>query len=91
MIFDYRGYGRSEGQPYEEGVLADARAARAWLAERPACASQQIVLLGESLGGGVMVDLAARGRARALVLENSFSSMPEVGARSTIHGYRSSG
>ena len=34
LIFDYRGYGRSEGKPSEAGVLADARAARAWLAAR---------------------------------------------------------
>ncbi len=36
MGFDYRGYGRSEGTPSEAGVLADARAARAWLAQPPA-------------------------------------------------------
>ncbi len=34
MIFDYRGYGRSEGSPDEAGILADARAARTWLAKR---------------------------------------------------------
>ena len=34
LMFDYRGYGRSEGKPDEPGVLADARAARAWLAEK---------------------------------------------------------
>src|SRR4051812_38969908 len=34
MIFDYRGYGRSKGAPSITGVLLDARAARAWLAER---------------------------------------------------------
>ena len=78
MIFDYRGYGRSEGQPNEEGVLADARAARAWLAQRAGVREQDIVLLGESLGGGVMVDLAAKDGARGLVLENSFTSLADV-------------
>jgi len=49
MIFDYRGYGRSEGRPNERGVLADARAARRWLAERTGVAETDIVLVGESL------------------------------------------
>jgi fermentation-respiration switch protein FrsA (DUF1100 family) len=81
MVFDYRGYGHSEGQPNEEGIVADARAARRWLAERAGIAENQIVLLGESLGGGVMVDLAARDGARGLVLENTFTSLPDVAAR----------
>jgi hypothetical protein len=78
MVFDYRGYGRSEGQPSEAGVLADARAARAWLAHRAGIAENRIVLLGRSLGGGVAVDLAAADGARALVLESTFTSMPDV-------------
>ena len=80
MIFDYRGYGRSEGKPNESGVLADARAARAWLGKRAGVAESEIVLMGESIGGAVMVDLAARDGARGLILENTFSSLPEVAA-----------
>ena len=78
MLFDYRGYGRSEGTPSEAGVLADARAARAWLAQREGIAESQIVLMGRSLGGGVAVDLAAADGARALVLESTFTSLPDV-------------
>ena len=62
MIFDYRGYGKSGGKPNEQGVLADARAGRAWLARRQHIAEGDIVLMGESLGGAVAVDLAAAGR-----------------------------
>jgi uncharacterized protein len=80
LIFDYRGYGRSEGTPSEAGILADARAARRWLAERAGIAEDEIVLMGESLGGAVMVDLAARDGARGLVLENTFTSLPDVAA-----------
>ena len=80
MIFDYRGYGRSEGSPDEAGILADARAARAWLAQRAAVPESQIVLMGESLGGGVAVDLAARDGARGLILDSTFSSLPDVAA-----------
>jgi fermentation-respiration switch protein FrsA (DUF1100 family) len=80
MIFDYRGYGRSSGEPSEAGILADARAARAWLAKRAGVKEHDIVLMGESLGGGVMVDLAAHDGARGLVLENTFTSLPDVAA-----------
>jgi fermentation-respiration switch protein FrsA (DUF1100 family) len=79
LMFDYRGYGKSEGKPDEPGVLADARAARAWLAAKAGIAPERIVLMGESLGGAVAVDLAVDG-ARGLILENTFSSMPDVAA-----------
>ena len=80
LILDYRGYGKSEGRPNERGVLQDARAARAWLANRASVDESEIVLLGESLGGGVAVDLAAEVCPRALVLQNAFTSMPDVAA-----------
>lgn len=80
LVFDYRGYGRSEGTPSEQGVLADARAARAWLARRAGVSEREIVLVGNSLGGGVAVDLAALDGARGLVLENTFTSVPDVAA-----------
>jgi uncharacterized protein len=80
LIFDYRGYGRSAGRPNEAGVLADARAARDWLAARENIRPSDVVAMGESLGGAVAVDLAARDGARALILECTFSSLPDVAA-----------
>lgn len=80
LVFDYRGYGRSQGKPSEQGILQDARAARAWLAERAGVAERDVVLIGGSLGGGVAVDLAARDGARGLVLSSTFTSLPDVGA-----------
>jgi len=80
FIVDYRGYGRSEGRPSEAGLLADARAARRWLAKRAGIAESQLVLMGESLGGAVAVDLAADGGARGLILESTFSSLKDVAA-----------
>jgi uncharacterized protein len=80
MAFDYRGYGLSEGKPNEAGVLLDARAARKWLADRAGIAEHEIVLIGESLGGGVMVDLASRDGARGLIVERTFTSLPDVAA-----------
>lgn len=78
MTFDYRGYGRSEGAPSEAGILQDARAARAWLARREKLLEEDIVLVGHSLGGGVMVDLAAKDGARGLILASTFTSIPDV-------------
>lgn len=78
LVFDYRGYGRCEGHPNEEGVLADARAARAWLAQRAGVPEKEIVVMGESLGGAVAVDLAALDGARALILESTFTSIPDM-------------
>lgn len=78
LVFDYEGYGKSEGSPSREGILSDARAARRWLAVRAGVAERDIVLVGQSLGGAVAVDLAARDGARGLVLENTFSSLSDV-------------
>lgn len=80
FLFDYRGYGKSEGKPTEAGVLRDARTARRWLAQRTGVQEKDIVLLGRSLGGGVAVDLAASDGARALILQSTFPSLPEVAA-----------
>lgn len=78
LIYDYRGYGKSEGTPTEEGVLLDGRAARDWLAKRNDVAPTDITLVGGSLGGSIAVDMAAKDGARGLVLVSTFSSIPDV-------------
>ncbi len=80
LVFDYQGFGRSEGKPTAAGILADARAARAWLAGREKIPERDVVLMGESIGGAVAVDLAARDGAKALVLESTFDRLPDVAA-----------
>jgi fermentation-respiration switch protein FrsA (DUF1100 family) len=80
LVFDYRGYGRSEGRPTEAGLLADARAARAWLAQRAGVREADILVMGESIGGAVAVDLAAADGARGLVLEHTFDRLANVAA-----------
>jgi fermentation-respiration switch protein FrsA (DUF1100 family) len=75
LIFDYPGYGRSAG---EAGCYAAAEAAYDWLGQTQHIAPEQIVLYGESLGGGVAVDLAIRRPHRALVLVKTFTSIPDV-------------
>lgn len=78
LAFDYRGYGLSEGRPSEAGLIADARAARAKLAALAGVAESEIVLYGRSLGGGVVTQLAADDGARGLILESTFTSLPDV-------------
>lgn len=78
LLFDYRGYGRSVGSPSEAGVMDDARAARGWLARKTGLPEKEIVLVGHSLGGGVAVDLAAKDGARGLILESTFTSLPDA-------------
>src|SRR5262249_54076753 len=73
LVFDYRGYGRSEGTPTVEGVLQDARAARAFLARQAGVKEGEVVLMGRSLGGAVAVALAGEDGARGLIVESTFS------------------
>lgn len=78
LMFDYRGYGRSEGRPTVEGVIQDATAARKKLCELAGVQQAEILLMGESLGGAVMVQLAVRTPPRGLILQSTFSSLREV-------------
>lgn len=80
LLFDYRGYGRSEGSPDEQGTYRDARAAYRWLTATRRVPPERIVLFGESLGGAVALDLALGHPARALVLESPFTSVPDMAA-----------
>jgi fermentation-respiration switch protein FrsA (DUF1100 family) len=79
LIFDYPGYGFSEGTPSEAGCYAAAGAAYRWLTDSRRIPPENITIYGESLGGGVAVDLASRRRHRALVLVRTFTSAPDVG------------
>ena len=76
LIYDYPGYGKSAGRPTEAGVYGAGDAAWAWLKEKyPA---DRIVLMGESLGGGVAVELATRGECEGVVLFSTFESLPKA-------------
>ncbi len=80
LIFDYRGFGRSGGKPTEVGTYRDAEAAWRYLVEHRQARPEQIVIFGRSLGGAVAVWLAARHRPAALVVESSFTTMPDLAA-----------
>lgn len=83
LIYDYRGYGKSEGKPTVPGILKDGRAARDWLCERESLASNELVYCGRSLGGAVAVDLAAETGAKGLILESTFTSIPDMAKKIT--------
>ena len=81
FIFDYRGYGRSEGRPSEKGLYRDTDAAYAYLVEH-GTSPENIILYGESIGGAFAVDLAGRKSVRALILESTFTSIAAMVRRS---------
>jgi len=78
LIFDYRGYGRSEGSPSEQGLYRDARAAWRYLTGHRGIEGSEVVIFGRSLGGAVAAELASRVEAAAVILESTFSSAREV-------------
>jgi uncharacterized protein len=83
FLYDYRGYGASEGSPDETGTYRDARAAYRYLVEEKRVKTDELVLFGESLGSAVSLELALTHPAAALVLEAPFTSVRDM-ARTTI-------
>lgn len=81
MIIDYRGYGHSEGRPSEEGMYRDARAAWKFLTVEHEIPSDRIVIFGKSLGGAAAVDLASGVVPAGLIVQSSFTSVPDMAAR----------
>lgn len=81
LIFDYRGYGASAGTPSEEGTYRDALAAWNWLIEKRNVPEGSIVVQGRSLGGAVAAWLASRVKPAGLILDSTFTSIPDMGSR----------
>lgn len=81
LIIDYRGYGRSDGQPSEAGTALDARAAWQWLREEQRREAGDIVVHGRSLGAAVAAELAREVTPGAVILESPFRSVPLLASR----------
>ena len=79
FIIDYRGYGQSDGKPTEQGLYRDGRAAWRYLTDDRGIAPDDIIIFGRSLGGSVASWIAAREKPAALIVESSFTSVPDVG------------
>jgi uncharacterized protein len=76
FLFDYRGYGASEGNSSEAGLHADAAAAYAYLRESRQLPPDRLLLAGHSLGAAVAARLASETEAAGLVLAAPFTSLP---------------
>jgi pimeloyl-ACP methyl ester carboxylesterase len=80
FIIDYRGYGKSEGAPSEQGLYADARAAWDYLTRERDIAQERIIIFGKSLGGVAAIDLASKVEAAGLIVQSSFTSASDMAA-----------
>lgn len=85
FIIDYRGYGKSEGRPTEKGTYLDARAAWEYLTGSKKIRPQDIIIFGRSLGGPIAAWLAKEVKARALILDSTFTSIKDIAAE--LHPY----
>ncbi|MBM4406144.1 MAG: alpha/beta hydrolase [Chloroflexi bacterium] len=79
FLFDYRGYGMSEGKPTEQGIYADAEAAAAWLRSK-GDAGEPLYYFGQSLGSAVAIELERRHRPHGVIIESAFTSVRERSA-----------
>lgn len=78
FLFDYRGYGRSQGSPSEEGLYEDALGAYDYLTRIRLIRPERIVLFGRSLGAAVAAEVASHKPAAGLILESPFPSIEAV-------------
>ncbi|MFH1416271.1 MAG: alpha/beta hydrolase [Elusimicrobiota bacterium] len=78
FIFDYRGYGRSQGSPSEKGMYLDAETVWKYLTIERGIPAEDIIVFGRSLGAAVAVRVAAAERPGALILESCFKSIPDI-------------
>jgi fermentation-respiration switch protein FrsA (DUF1100 family) len=81
FIFDYRGYGNSQGVPGEAGTYLDAKAAYRWLTREKKIPPGKIIIFGRSLGGSIAAHLAQKSRARSLIVESAFTSYVDIGRK----------
>ena len=81
FVVGYRGYGRSEGRPSEDGLYRDARAAWRHLTVEDGLPPDRIVIFGKSLGGAVAIDLAIVVEPAGLIVESSFTSIPDMAGK----------
>ncbi|MFQ5482832.1 MAG: alpha/beta hydrolase [Nitrospinaceae bacterium] len=81
FIFDYRGYGKSGGEPTGPGLSLDARAACQWVLNGQGVAPQRLFLFGRSLGGVFAVETALEFQPAGLILESTFTSARDMARR----------
>jgi fermentation-respiration switch protein FrsA (DUF1100 family) len=80
LLFDYRGYGDSQGEPTEAGLALDVRAARDHLVSELGVPQDRLVYFGDSLGGAVVTELAVEHPPAGLVLRSPFTELADTAA-----------
>jgi len=80
LIYDYRGFGESEGKPTEAGTYLDVKAAWDYLLVEREIAPRQIVIFGRSLGAAIAAELASQHPSAGVILESAFTSVPDMAA-----------
>jgi fermentation-respiration switch protein FrsA (DUF1100 family) len=81
FIFDYRGFGQSGGKPTEPGTYKDAEAALRYLVGERKVNPNEVIVFGRSLGGAIASWLAHNHTPGALILESTFTSLPDIAAK----------
>ena len=81
FIIDYRGYGKSEGSPTEEGTYLDSEAAWDYLVNEKNTDPSSIVIYGKSLGGPIAARLAEKHNPAALILDSTFTSTKDIAVK----------
>ena len=77
FLLSYRGYGKSQGSPSEEGLYQDTKAAYNYLSELEGVS--KIIIYGQSLGGAVAIELAAGTQPAGLIVEGAFTALADIG------------
>ena len=78
LLVAWRGYSGNEGKPTEENLYIDAESVLAWVANQTNLKKDNIVLYGESLGAGVVVEIATRYSFKSIILEAPFTSIYDI-------------
>ena len=81
FIFDYRGYGRSEGLPSEKGTYLDAQGAWNYLLKERKLSRDEVIIFGRSLGAAIASHLAKSTHPKALIIESGFTSVRDMAAQ----------
>jgi pimeloyl-ACP methyl ester carboxylesterase len=85
FAFDYRGFGKSDGKPSEQGLFADARAAVDYVTGELGVDPTQLLLFGHSLGGAVAIDAAHNRQVAGLVVQSSFTDIASMARHLYTH------
>jgi fermentation-respiration switch protein FrsA (DUF1100 family) len=74
-MYDYRGFGKSEGSPTEDGLYMDIMAVIDGLVDIKGYREDQIIMYGRSLGGAVASYAAANRNLGGLVIDSAFKNL----------------